>query len=192
MRYDISRRWPKILAKRLGDSYYIIEEGLKSRTIISDDPRPGKEGRSGHNYLLPCLDSHDPLDLVIVMLGTNELKVIYNKTAEEIGIMLEQKIIKPILTRKFENAPNPKVLILAPPKVDGKLASKKFANKYDETATEKSAKLEKIYNNIAQRNGCHFLSALNLGVGDDGVHLTEESHKELSDRVYDKIKEIFK
>ena len=70
-RYSKQERWTGILSEMLGDSYEVIEEGLNSRTLISNDTRSGKEGRNGFDYLLPCLDSHDPIDLVIIMLGTN-------------------------------------------------------------------------------------------------------------------------
>lgn len=99
-RYGNSERWTKVLANLLGDKFEIIEEGLNSRTLISNDPRPGKEGKNGYEYLIPCLDSHDPIDLVILMLGTNELKYTYNKTPEEIGNLLEEYFVKTILNRK--------------------------------------------------------------------------------------------
>lgn len=50
---------------------------------------PGKEGKNGYEYLIPCLDTHDPINLVILMLGTNELKTTYNKSAKEIGEIFE-------------------------------------------------------------------------------------------------------
>ena len=63
----------------MGDQYEIIEEGLNSRTLFSNDNRPGKEGKNGFTYLKPCLDTHDKIDLLILMLGTNELKNEFNK-----------------------------------------------------------------------------------------------------------------
>ena len=95
-RYGINERWTKFLQCKLGDRFEVIEEGLNSRTLISNDTRPGKEGKNGYEYLIPCLDTHDPIDLIILMLGTNELKASYNKTAAEIGEMLEQYFVKVI------------------------------------------------------------------------------------------------
>ena len=80
-RYGKTERWTSILADSLGSKFEIIEEGLNSRTLTSNDTRPGKEGKNGYEYLIPCLDTHDPIDLVILMLGTNELKTTYNKSA---------------------------------------------------------------------------------------------------------------
>ena len=114
-RYGDDERWTKKLAKLLGDDFEVIEEGLNSRTLISEDERPGKEGKNGYEYLMPCLDTHDPIDLVILMLGTNELKAAYNKTAKEIGEMLEEYFVKVILERKSQTGNRyPRLLIVAP------------------------------------------------------------------------------
>ena len=117
-RYGKEERWTKLLAKLLGNQFEVIEEGLNSRTLISNDPRPGKEGKNGAEYLIPCLDTHDPIDLVILILGTNELKNTYQKSAEEIGNLLEEYFVKVILGRKSQLADTyPKLLIVTPPVV---------------------------------------------------------------------------
>ena len=115
-RYGENERWTRLLASKLGKDFEIIEEGLNSRTLISNDTRPEKEGKNGYEYLIPCLDTHDPIDLVIIMLGTNELKKSYNKSIEEIGEIFEEYFVKTILNRKsqIENK-YPKLLIVAPP-----------------------------------------------------------------------------
>ncbi len=78
--------------------------------------RPGKEGRNGSQYLIPCLDTHDPLDLVILMLGTNELKNEFQNSPELIGNLLEKHFVKIILNRKsqFQNK-YPQLLIVSMP-----------------------------------------------------------------------------
>lgn len=193
-RFSDSERWTSLLSQKLCGGgykdYFVIEEGLNSRTILSNDPRPGKEGRSGYDYLLPCLDSHDPLDLVIVMLGTNEVKVRYEKTAKEIAEMFEKYIVNTIKTRKYYNSATPQILIITPVKVNGELARINFEGKYDESSEIKSIECEKYYKEIARRNNCHYLSALDLETGIDGVHLTKDSHAKLAERVYEKVKAI--
>ena len=115
-RYGEKERWTKILAELLGDEFEIIEEGLNSRTLISNDLRPGKEGKNGYEYLIPCLDSHDPIDLTVLMLGTNELKATYNKSIEEIGEIFETYFVKTILNRKSQISDSySKLLVVAPP-----------------------------------------------------------------------------
>ena len=190
-RYGNSERWTKVLANLLGDKFEIIEEGLNSRTLISNDPRPGKEGKNGYEYLIPCLDSHDPIDLVILMLGTNELKYTYNKTPEEIGNLLEEYFVKTILNRKSQMKDSyPKLLIIAPPLVSEETGYGRKENKYV-GAPEKPNKLNDIYKNIAEKYNCYFLSNKGLDVGIDGVHLTKESHKKLANLLHEMVKKIY-
>ncbi len=188
-RYGIGERWTSILAQLLGDDFEIIEEGLNSRTLISDDTRVGKEGRKGYEYLIPCLDTHDPIDLVVLMLGTNELKTMYHKTADEIGEMLEEYFVKTILNRKSQCRDSyPKLLIVTPPLVDEETEFCKADNKYV-GASGRSAELDNIYKDIAERNDCYFLSNVGLETGVDGVHLSKESHRRLAEMLEIVIKE---
>ncbi len=88
-RFSENIRFPKKLQELLGEKFEIIEEWLNSRTLNSEDERPWKQGRNGSSYLIPCLDSHDPLNLVILLLGTNELKHIYQNSPEQIWNLLK-------------------------------------------------------------------------------------------------------
>lgn len=190
-RYGHNERWTRILANLLGDNFEIIEEGLNSRTLISNDTRPGKEGKNGYEYLIPCLDTHDPIDLVILMLGTNELKSIYNKTAQEIGEMLEKYFVKTILNRKSQIKDSyPRLLIVTPPVVNENQEYCKVNNKYIGTS-KKSEELNDIYKEIAQKYDCYFLSNQGLETGIDGVHLTKESHQNLAKKLKGKIGNIY-
>ena len=187
--YLKEKRWTGILQKLLGNKYEIIEEGLNSRTLISNDERPGKEGKNGYEYLIPCLDTHDPIDLVILMLGTNELKSVYNKTVKEIGKLIEKHFVKIILNRKSQfMSTYPKLILICPPLVNEDTEYCK--NKY-EGANEKSKQLNNIYRNISERNECFFISNDGLETGIDGVHLTKNSHKKLAEKLYKVIKGIF-
>ena len=184
-------RWTRQLAKILGDQFEIIEEGLNTRTLLSNDLRPGKEGKNGYDYLIPCLDSHDPIDLVIIMLGTNELQTRFNRTVREIGEIFEEYFVKTILNRKSQISDSyPKLLVVAPPIVNDNADYCKENNRYA-GATQKSKDLNNIYENIAKKYNCYFLRDDTLEVGVDGAHLTEESHKKLAKLLARKIKEIY-
>lgn len=190
-RYGNNERWTRVLSKLLGNKFEIIEEGLNSRTLISNDTRPGKEGKNGYEYLIPCLDTHDPIDLVVLMLGTNELKATYNKTANDIGEMFEQYFVKTILNRKSQLKDSyPKLLIVTPPVVNEDVEYCKENNKYT-GATKKSEELNDIYKNIAEKYNCYFLSNQGLETGIDGVHLTKESHQKLAERLKEEISHIY-
>lgn len=185
-RHSKSERWTGILQEMLGEKYEIIEEGLNGRTLISIDKRNGKEGRNGNTYLLPCLDSHDPIDLVIIMLGTNELKTEFYRNPREIGDIFEEYFVKKILTRKSAcRKTYPKLLIITPPVITKENPS--FIG-----GIEKSQKLNEIYEDIAMRNDCEFMDNEDLEAGEDGVHLTRDSHRILASKLSRKVQEIFK
>src|SRR5437867_8271019 len=82
-RFAPDERWPGVLRRELGDGWWVVEEGLSGRTTVWDD---GLEPfRNGRAFLLPTLLSHQPLDVVVVMLGTNDLKRRFGVSAREIA-----------------------------------------------------------------------------------------------------------
>lgn len=190
-RYDENTRWTKLLSQMLGNNYEIIEEGLSGRTLISNDPRPGKEGRSGYQYLIPCLASHDPIDLVILMLGTNELKTTYNTTLGEISNIIEVNFVQTIIKYKSKiTKTTPKLILIAPPLINETVDEKTktlFLN-----GTEKSKHFNEIYEKVAKANNCIFINNEGLETGIDGIHLKKSSHKLLANKIYNEIKNIYK
>ena len=88
-RFPADVRWTGQLQNQLGGDYYVIEEGRGGRTVNLDDDRPG---RNGLEYFDPCIASHDPLDVVIIMLGTNDQKISFDTTAEQIAEGLKQYV----------------------------------------------------------------------------------------------------
>ena len=179
-RYDENERWTGVLQNLLGNEYKIIEEGLNSRTIITNDPRPLREGRSGYDYLLPCLDSHDPIDLVVAMIGSNELK--YGKKVKEIGELFEEYIVKIVLNRpKVINGETYKLLVAAPPIVDE-------GDPGDfEMVHLDSLNFNETYKEIAEKYNLPFVGNEGLTLGPDKIHLTKEAHSMLAKRIYDEI-----
>ena len=91
-RYDEQERWTCLLQKQLGDGYLIIEEGLSGRTTCFSDPI--HEGLSGLDYIYPCLMSHEPVDLLVIMLGTNDTKERFGASAACIALGLKRLIAK--------------------------------------------------------------------------------------------------
>lgn len=166
----------------LGDDYEIIEENLNSRGIENGDPRPGKEGRRALDYIEAALDSHDPLDTVIVLLGTNELKNEMNMTAEQIGLSLE-KLLRIIHGRpsQFRDI-KPNILLVSPPTVN---ESTDYCSKGDKYlgATEKSKELTVVYRQLADKMGTGFLSLDDITPGIDGVHIDADGHARVAELV---------
>lgn len=180
----IAKRWTRLLQQKLGSGFYVVEEGLNGRTISSVDNQPDKFGTVGKDYLVPCVNSHLPIDLIVVMLGTNELK--FSKTAPQIGKALENDIIDTLVNHDYPCGTKPKILIMSPAKVNSSLTSGAYKNSADEA----SFQLDAVYREIAERKNIEFLSVIDFAVGVDGVHLTEESHAELATLIYRKVKTV--
>ena len=121
LRYAKGIRWTGCLQEMLGEEYSIIEEGCNGRTTVFDDPLEG--WKNGLDYLRPCLNSHKPIDIVILMLGSNDLKTTFGATAKEIadGVEILVDVIKTFSMEKqgFE----PVIILLSPPEIgDGILS----------------------------------------------------------------------
>ena len=91
-----------------------MEEGNPGRTTALDDPL--EPWKNGLRYLLPCLDSHEPLDLVIIMLGTNDLKHRFSMTAGDVARGVH-RLIRAIKEKTFTVGTAPEILIIAPPPI---------------------------------------------------------------------------
>jgi len=186
-RFSPQVRWTGVLAAQLGPGYQVIEEGLCGRTTLWDDPIEGY--KNGREYLIPCLESHRPIDLVVLMLGTNDLKLRFSVPAYDIaasiGVLVE--IIQKSATGKA-NQP-PQVLVIAPPPL-GILTE--YADMF-EGGHAKSKKLTEHYQRVAKEHQCAFLDAGQEIVSSDldGVHFDAGQHSRLGMAVAGKVKEIF-
>jgi lysophospholipase L1-like esterase len=190
-RFSKAERWPGVLQRELGEEYEVIEEGNGGRTTVWDDPIEGP--KNGKTYLGPCLDSHQPLDLVIIMLGTNDLKARFSVPASDIakgaGVLVD------IAQRRVFYNPEwspPQVLLLAPPPVLDDDELPEFFEEMFEGAAEKSRKFGKYYQEVAEQFGCEFLDTSEVIVSSpvDGVHFDAEEHEKLGKAVAEKVREI--
>lgn len=188
-RYPSNIRWTGLLQEKLGETHEIIEEGLRSRTTDFEDDDPDFPGRNGLAYLRPCIESHNPLDLVILWLGTNDLKSRFKRSPREIGDSI-RKLISVIQENAYDRQSMPsKILLISPPLVlEVSLGS---GNQFD-GAGPKSRDVGNVLKRIASDANCEFLDlAPIVQPGDfDGVHLEPESHKTVADRMFEFIKEI--
>lgn len=185
-RFDAQTRWPGRLQMLLGDDYEVIEENLNSRGIENGDPRPGKEGRRALDYIEAALDSHDPLDKVIVLLGTNELKNEMNMSAEEVGESME-KLLTVIHTRLSQfRETTPDILLLSPPIINEATEYCRAGNKYL-GATEKSKELTSVYERLATKLGIGFVALNEITAGVDGIHIDADQHAKVANLVFNKL-----
>jgi lysophospholipase L1-like esterase len=182
-RYPRSVRWTGVLQELLGQNYHVIEEGQNGRTTVHDDPVEGQ--KNGLTYLVPCLESHKPIDLVVLMLGTNNLK---HRFAEGPGVIARSvgRLVQVIQTYEFgPGGTAPEVLLVAPPPVAQLTAfAEMFAG-----ADEKSRGLGDAYRQIASDRGCPFLDAGTVirSSDVDGIHLDPEQHTLLAEAIRDHL-----
>ena len=201
-RYDLSLRWPGLLQEKLGTDYEVIEEGLGGRTTMFDDPRPEFPERNALKTLPIILESHLPLDYVIIMLGTTDTKQMMNIDPEQIEEGL-RSLVKAIKAFKvLEGTATPKILIIVPPIVDETV---EFASKLFKGRTEKARSLIERYRRVSEEEGVLYLNpndeakvVVEAEVGaeaavvvvdkEEGVHMSAASHRRLSDMVCEVIK----
>ncbi|QIN84160.1 hydrolase [Rubrobacter tropicus] len=186
-RFSEEVRWPGVLARELGDGFRVVEEGLSGRTTVRDDPIEGVH-KNGRTYLRACLESHKPIDLVTVMLGTNDLKERFGASASDIAqgaASLAEEILR---SGCGPGGGAPVVLLMAPPPV-GKLTD--MAEMF-EGSREKSARFAGHYRRFAEQYGCEFLDAgAVISSSDiDGIHLEAEEHRKLGEAVAARVEEI--
>jgi len=181
-------RWTSLLDERLGQNGHIIEEGLPSRTTVFDDPIDGVH-KNGWRTLEAVLESHRPLDAVVLMLGTNDLKSRYGLTPAEIAAGVERLATR-ILARGHDRGAGlddgaPALLIVAPPHV---LADGPF-DQAGSGVAERSIACSQTIAEVAARLGVGFLDAGPLVAFDpvDGVHLGEKAHATLAQAVGDAL-----
>ncbi|WP_372572593.1 SGNH/GDSL hydrolase family protein [Ruegeria jejuensis] len=176
-RFGPDERWPGVLRSALGPDWYVIEEGLSGRTTVHNDPIEG-DLKNGRTYLRPCLMSHAPIDLVILMLGTNDLKSRFGQPATEVamGIGCLVHDIKELAPGPMGSVPE--ILVVAPPPMldDIKEWEGIFAG-----AQPKSHQLAHEFEVIADSLEVHYFDAGKTVQADpaDGFHLSAAAHKSL-------------
>lgn len=190
-RYPYEDRWTGVMASHLGDGYQIIEEGLSARTTSADDPNDTR--LNGSAYLPSAIASHLPLDLVIIMLGTNDTKPYFNRTPYDIAYGMS-KLVGQVLTGGGGIGtpyPAPKCLVVAPPPLTP-MPHPFFQGMFG-GGHEKSAQLGQQYQAMADFAKVDFLNSSDFITTDgcDGIHFTAQNNHDLGKAIADKVKEIF-
>lgn len=166
----------------------VIEEGLKGRTNALDDQL--EDGRNGYKVLPLLLCTHDPIDILVIMLGTNDTKRVFNCSALEIAKALEKNIRIVQAPQMWDGAEAPKILIVCPPGVTTDYIGDTMEGYFSERSVEVSKQLDEEYRKVADAYGCEYLNAMEYtGPGQaDGVHLDEEGHRKLAEALEIKLK----
>ena len=161
----------------------MAEEGLCGRTtMFADAFRPG---RSGIDLLPVLLETHRPVELVVLMLGTNDCKSACHTTPEKIGAGIERLLDQ--IKRENENLP---VLLISPIHLGETV--QRYDREFDAHSVEVCRGLKAVYEQIARKRGIDFLAASDYAEpgAADQEHMTEEGHRQLSEAIFAKIQEI--
>ena len=187
-RYPEEVRWPCILQKLLGDAYHVYENGLNGRTtVFEDDYDPY---RSGVKEIIPAIMVTEPLDLIVLMLGTNDTKNYFGKSGHAIAKGMELLIRTTQDYFLCEGEPVPQILVLGPIDIAEDIEQKENCCDFDCESVQKMKDLKKKYPEIAQSCGCLYLDAAASAAPseEDGIHMTPEGHRALAEAVADFIR----
>lgn len=182
-RYDWGVRWTSLLQKKLQKKdMHIIEEGLCGRTTIFEDVY--RENRNGLRSLPLVLETYNPIDFVILMLGTNDCKSHYKPNAYKIGKGLEQ-----CLDRLLEVIPSEKILVISPIHLGEQVWKEEYDPEFDQHSVQVSKQLAVEYGALAGRKKVHFLAASDYVSPSavDQEHMDEASHERFAEAVFRKI-----
>ena len=190
-RFNEDERWTCLLQKALGEEYLVIEEGLSGRTTVFPDPL--HESMSGLDVIYSCLMSHEPVDLLIIMLGTNDTKERLGANAACIGIGMERLVAKAKTVEAWRGG-KPNILLICPPHIGEGLLDHPFGAAMGLGCTEKSRGLAPRYRELADRLGCAFLDAEGLAEFNklDCMHLTCRGHRQLAEALSALVPELVK
>ncbi len=176
-------RWTGVLARELGPGWRVVEEGQNGRTTVHDDPT-AVAPRNGRTFLPVCLESQKPIDLVVLMLGSNDLKTMFSLPAQDIanGAGILVKII--LQSDAGPGGKAPQVLLVCPgaigdlsglPDLDARLAK----------ARQKSLELPRHYAATAKALGVEFFNAQEVITPSpiDGIHFEADEHAKLGNAI---------
>lgn len=190
LRYPENIRWTGRLQSILGKKYHVIEEGLNGRTTVFEDPVDG--WKRGIDYLKPCLNTHKPIDIVIMMLGSNDLKNVFHASSQDIADGAETLVREIIEFTRQKQGFVPKIILVSPPVIGSGMAYFPFSACFDETSIIRSREFAPLYEQVAKRNGCIFFDAASHVTSSlvDSLHLDPESHAVFAEKMGEVIRTI--
>ena len=188
-RFPEDVRWTGVMQKLLGSDYRVLEEGLNGRTTIFEDP--AAYGRNGFAHLEIALRSCDPVDCVILMLGTNDLKDIFHASAYMITHGMARLIRTCREVLQYTRSAQAKILVVAPANVaaDG---NGQYQYDFSARSVPKGDALRTSYRELAEQMDCAFLDANDYIRVDpsDGVHLDADGHGKLAEVMAETVRKL--
>ncbi|MCI8653172.1 MAG: lipolytic enzyme, G-D-S-L [Angelakisella sp.] len=188
IRFNEEERWTCRLQAALGPDYLVTEEGLSGRTTVFPDPL--HESMDALGVLYALLKSHEVVDLLIIMLGTNDVKERLGMNASCIGIGMER------LVRKAQSVDcwgekKPNILIVCPPAILPEMELSEVGQPMGKGCIEKSRELPQYLEKAARLTGAHYLNAAECEFNRvDGMHLTRQGHARLAELLARRVPEL--
>lgn len=185
-RFQWGIRWTSILDERVRKKgYRVIEEGLCGRTTIFEDRY--RNGRKGKELLPILLEAHSPIDIVVLMLGTNDCKTAYGATPERIGDGIEELIDQ----IQFFN-PAIQIVLVSPIALGNKVWEEGYDTEFDKNSVLVSRELPKIYEKVAEKRGIEFLAASDYAKpsNTDQEHMDMDNHRYFAEAISDKVENM--
>ena len=179
-RFPFDQRWPGVLQANLGTEYRIVEEGLGGRTVATESLlMPHRDGRA---MLGPILESHAPLDWVIIMLGTNDCAPTYHLSVGDIAFGVTTMLWGIAKSAAGPTGAVPQVLLVSPPHL-GRFSP--FMELFFRGAEDTSQALASAYATVAEACSAHFFDAATVVPPSpvDGVHPDANGHRQLGDAI---------
>ena len=182
IRFNEDERYPCVLQKMLGDDYIVLEEGMNGRTSSFDDPLI--EGANGLSAIVQTLKCHEPVDLLIIMLGTNDTKSCFGQCSKGIAYGL-RRILKKAIDTECWDGKKPSVLYVCPPVIPEEIRSRESAEMMGPDCWKRSKELSKYMETFCKELDVDFLDADGIEVNRfDYLHLTKKGHQQLAGRLY--------
>lgn len=182
-------RWPAALERALGGAARVIAEGLGGRTTVHDDGWAAAD-RNGARILPTLLESHSPLDLVIIMLGTNDLKPFHGRTAQEAanGMRRLVQIVRGHYVKPSDVTP--RIILVSPPHIIHSDHPEMIPHFGGRAVIAESQELARWYRLRADEYGCGFFDAATVAKAHpaDGVHLDAENTRKIGEALAPLVK----
>ena len=191
-RLPAEERWVSVTARALGPSHMVIAEGLPGRTTVFDDPIEG-EHLNGRRLLRACLETHKPVDVVVVVLGTNDLKSLYSASAWDIAQGAGKLLDVVAVSACGPTNSAPQALLVAPPptRVTG------LGSPFEDVlvgADARSRRFEAEFSAVAADRGVAYLNAGDVieSSPTDGVHWSPEAHRAIGQEIAGLVENLTK
>ncbi len=179
-RYPKNIRWPGVLQELLGDDYEVIEAGCNGRTTVFK--RPDEPWTWGIDHITTAIYTHHPIHILVIMLGSNDLKTEFGASAKDIAEGAAQIVT---LAREFCTKKQgflPEILLVSPPKIGPEICHSPFCDSFDSSAVERSRQLAGEFRKAAESLHCLFADAAEAADPSeaDSLHLMPEAHAALA------------